>query len=127
MASIRCMISIPSTWLLFISADKQVQNKLKALLLLLYLLHGFFFVRRSAFSLVLLSHGVNSDPVRSEETRSRASGVDVPIHIHTQRLISSALIMLLILHLPTDRAIYPVSLSPGRRVMRLMCAGVRSG
>ena len=49
-------------------------------------------------------------------------------HTHTNtELIISSLIMLLILRLPADSAIYPVSQQRGRCVMRLMCAGVRSG
>lgn len=49
------------------------------------------------------------------------------VHPRNTELIISSLIMLLILRLPTDSAIYPVSLNRGRCVMRLMCAGVRSG
>lgn len=44
-------------------------------------------------------------------------------HPHNTELIISSLIMLLILRLPTDSAIYPVSLSRGRCIMRWCVQG----
>lgn len=73
---------------------------------------------------------LSTSEFRGKEKREKnaAKSTFARCHVHTNsELIISALIMLLILRLPADSAIYPVSPGRGRRVMSVMCAGVRSG
>lgn len=119
---------------LSIANDKHVKICLPAAFWVFYvLLYLYLFSLTAILNLPLAPSSPDSDLSTSEFQEKRgkkntAKSTFAHCHVHTNsELIISTLIMLLILRLPADSAIYPVSPSRGRRVMSVMCAGVRSG